>query len=140
MYGKKQVEMSLDNNESILNKVRAFLKIDLQELDADTIEGQVRELCARKLCWALGLRCKCNYHNEFFTMFSSIIGEAVSQILDLKLNIAPFELKFIRYNGLNFVTRARELLEKEDLDVAFIDIFNLIDDNKEFIKKLFKFS
>ncbi len=124
------------NESEILEKVCNFLQIDMPRLSSQTVADGVREICVAKLCATLGIKCKYNYKNEFFSIYSSIIGEAVSQILNLKLDIAPFELKYVRYNGINFVNHACDLLKSEDLDEAFIDMFNLVDDHKDVLKQI----
>ncbi len=134
LYNKNLDTIELKGKEQIILKVSEFLKIDLPKLESTTIEDNIKELCVAKLCATLGIKCKYNYKNEFFSIYSSIIGEAVSQILDLKLDIAPGKLKYIRYNGINFISHALELLKMEDLDEAFIDVFNLVDDHKDELK------
>ena len=64
------------------------------------------------------------------------MGQALCNNLKLQLTIAPAGLRYIKYDGINFITKAEDYLNTEDIDEAFIDVFDLTDDHKEIIKKI----
>jgi hypothetical protein len=127
-------------NNKIINRIRTFLCVKNSYNEQDDLIITIKKMCLEKFCDALGIKCGCNLDNEFMNFFATVTAEAVCNKLFINLRIAPDALRFVRYNGINFITRSIELLNNDDVDEAFIDIFNLIDDNKELIKEIKKFS
>ena len=126
---------SSQENE-MLSKVCAFLQMDMPNLTEQSFDRAVKELCVIRLCKAIGIRNIYNCKNKFFKFYATVIGQAVSDILNLKLVIAPAELRLVKYNGINFVNRIKDYLQNEDMDEAMIEAFDLIDDNKDIVEKI----
>lgn len=124
----------LDNSKNtqneILLRIESFLQLKSLNLKSDTIKECVKEICATKLCEVIGLKCECNFENEFFSCFTTIVGEALSKKFFLDLNIAPYGLGLVRHNGVNVLTEVRQLLDEEDINKGFIQIYNLVNDHK----------
>jgi hypothetical protein len=58
--------------------------------------------------------------------------------LNIKIRIAPDNLRLFRYNKLNLIEEVRNFLDEEDVEEAFIDSFNLVDEYKYLIPLLNK--
>jgi hypothetical protein len=86
-----------------------------------------------KLCEVLGISCVVNYKNKMFEIFSSVMAEAVCQKLNIKKHIASDNIRLVKYNGINFVEKAKEFLDVEDIEEATLDIFNFVDENKSLL-------
>lgn len=130
--------MKCTEEDKIVAEVREFLGLKDYNLHSSNIEDSVMEMCVARMCQAIGVKCHYNQENRFFRFFSSFMGQAVSNKLNQKLKIAPDELRLFRYNGINFVLSAEQLLDSEDMDEAFIDAFNLADDNKNVMSYIYK--
>lgn len=137
METKDELDISKQNNKIIVEEVSKYLELKTSDVESITSSDIIKELCVKKLCEIVGIKCRYNYKTEFFNFFSSFVGEAVSLILKLGVRVAPDSLRLFKYNKINFVQRAVELLESEDKDEAIIDLFNLADDNKYLINEIF---
>lgn len=125
-----------DKNRKIINSVCDFLKVNSPTFYGETLQDNIRELCVSRLCKSIGLRCDCNFKSDFLYFFSSFVGEAVAQILDIKIHIANDITRLFRHDGVNLVETAKSYLNFEEVDEAFIDIFNVADKYKYLIPRL----
>ena len=121
-------------NEQIVDKVCLFLKLKHKNLTSSTIEEQIKELCVAKLCGLVGISGSYNYKSKFFEFFSSIVAQAVCEVLTIKLTIASGELRLFKYDGINLVEEVKYLLNTKYIDEAFLDAFDLVDKFKFLIK------
>ena len=129
--------LNIDNqnlNEKVTNKVCEYLKIDKPKQMSDKIEDRIKELCVIRLCKTIGITCSCNFRSDFFNFFSSLVGEAICEILNINLHTACDELRFVRYEQINLVEKVKSYLENESLEEAFLDAFELADKFKYLIK------
>jgi len=133
-------KMTALNNEIKLNKACSFLKMDMPIFFASSIEGKIKELCVCKVCSSIGIKCPCNRSSGFLNFFSSVMGEAVCNKLNLDVSIACPELRFVRYNHLNLVQEVETLLENHDINEAFLDAFNFLERFKFVAEKLKSFA
>ncbi len=125
-----------DEDEAVLIKVCSFLQMDMPKLTEKDFTNRLKELCAIKIFNSIGIRNFYNRNNRFFNFTSTILIQAISDKLNLNLNIAPASIRFVRYNGINFVNRVVQLLEEEELTEAVIDTFNLADDNHKIVEQI----
>lgn len=124
------------NNEIKLNKACSFLKMDMPIFFSNTIEGKIKELCVCKVCSSIGIKCACGYRNGFLDFFSAVMGEAVSNKLNLDVEIACPAIKLVRYNHLNLVNEVEFFLDNQDVDEAFLDAFNFLERFKDLAGRL----
>lgn len=122
--------------DEICNKVAEYLNVDSDSLESTELGDKIRELCVNKLRNVVGLSCKLNFRNDFFTFFSSFVGQAVLNKLRVNYLVASSDLRVVRYDGINFVDETVRLLDQEDVDEAFLDAFNLADDNRDILYKI----
>lgn len=125
-----------DEQEKNILKICDFFQIDKPELTETEYIKQIKEICVIRICKAIGIKNMYNRHNRFFDFYSDAMGQAVSDILNLSLKIAPDNLRLFRYDGINFVNRCKDFLQNSNMDEAMIDAFNLIDDNKDIVEKV----
>ncbi len=130
--------LNVEIRESVIDRVAEYLKMSYTNLATESVEDTIRHMCVARLCESIGIRCLYNSRSKFFTFFSYFMAQAVSNNLQLNIVIAPDNMRFIRYNGINFVSEASRLLNNEDLDEAFIDAFNLADKNRDIIDRIIK--
>ncbi len=138
--------METKNITIITNKFRAekesleqlcsFLKMDMPELKETDFVGQFREICAAKIFKAIGVRNMYNSKNKFFAFLTLSMGQAISDLLSMGLDIAPDSLRLFRYNKINFVNEMKQIFLTEELDEAMLDVFNLADDNHDMIEEI----
>lgn len=119
---------------SLKTKICDYLEIKQPKLHSNTAVEIVKELCVAKLCLAIGLTGKYNYKSDFFTFFSEIMGEAVCCKLSINLRIARDEIRLIKYEGVNLVEQAKNLLENELIEESVLDIFEMADKYKQIVK------
>ena len=120
-------KMTALNNEIKLNKACSFLRMDMPIFFSSTIEGKIKELCVCKVCASIGIKCPCNRSTGFLSFFSSVMGEAVSNKLNLEVAIACPELKFVKYDHFNLINEVEMFLENDDINEAFLDAFNFLE-------------
>ncbi|MCQ2556326.1 MAG: hypothetical protein MJ149_03240 [Clostridia bacterium] len=101
-----------------------------QPTEFQNLVDAIKQVCVAKLCKVVGIRSKYNYKSRFFDFFSGIMGQAICDKFNLNVVVAPDKFRFIRYDGINFVKRSVEFLNNPDVEDAFIDVFNLVDDHK----------
>ena len=119
------------NESEVLQKVKSYLKLqNFSCSDNVCLQDNIKIMCVQKLCDVVGIKCKCNYKNKFFNYFSSITGEAVCQVLNIPISIASDNYRLFKYNHINLVEHVKQILIAEDLENAFVDIFQFLDDNK----------
>ncbi len=126
----------VENQEQIFEKVCSFLEMPMPDLIETEFVRQFRELCLIKLFYAIGVGNKYNGKNRFFGFVSLVLGQAVSDVLNLGITIAPDYLRLIKYDGINFVNQIKQFLQTEDLENAMIDAFDLCDDNVQTINSI----
>ena len=112
-------------------KVKEFLELDNFLFDNQiSVSENIKNICCKKLCNVVGINCKCNYKNKFFDYFANITGEAVCQKLNIPITIADVKYRLVKYNGINFVDKVKELLNNDFLEASFVDIFQFLDEYK----------
>lgn len=126
----------VDNQEQMLNKVCSFLEMPMPNLTETEFVRQFRELCLIRLFDAIGVGNKYNSKNRFFGFVSLVVGQAVSDVLNLGVNVAPDYLRLIKFDGINFVNQIKQFLQTEDIEQAMIDAFDLCDDNVKTVKSI----
>ena len=119
--------------ERIFNRVCTYLEIEKPIMYSNTIEDGVKELCVARMCKSIGIKCY-NYKNKLFNFYATVTGEAVSQELGLKLQIASAEIKFIKYDKINLINQIRFFLISSDIDEAFVEAYNFLDKYKYLAK------
>ena len=120
-------------NEENIEKIKKYLELeDYKFLNIEAVE-QAKEICVAKVCEVLGIKYTYNYKGKLFQNFSSVMAEAVCNKLKINLKIADDNLRLVKYNGINFVDKARSFLDAEDIDEATLDIFNFVDKNKKLL-------
>lgn len=123
----------------VLKEVSEYLKIELKEYHGK-VEDAIKALCVAKLCDVIGVNCAYNDKTSFFNFFSSVVGEAVVNNLNIQLTIAPCELRCVRYDGINFITQAKEFLSSFEMEQAFIKIFEFLMHNNHVMKYVDSFN
>ena len=122
------------NKETIIKRLCKFLNFDLSIFKEDGLKEEIKELCVAKLCHIVGLTGKYNYKSNFFEFFSSIMGEALCEKLEIKMHIASDALRLFKYEGINLVKETKKYLDEECVEEAFLDAFNLLDRFKDLIE------
>ena len=126
------------NRDKIIEKVCEFLELQRPLMYSSTTQDAIKELCVARLCKAIGLTGVYNYKSNFFDFFSSVMGEAVCEVLSLKIHVAMDELRLFKYEHVNLVDSVKKFLETRSIEEAFIDAFDLADRFKYLIPKLKK--
>ncbi len=124
-----------NDQDEILDKICEYLSISKPNLFTTDFKDNIKQICFKKVCEVIGIRCTCNYKNPFMNFFSEIAGEAVATTFGLKFHVASDELRFFTYDHVNLVDSGYNLLQQADKDEAFLDIFKLVDQFK-YIKGL----
>ena len=122
----------------IIKKICNYFKMEVPNLDNQSIEEMVKRICIIRLCKAIGLSGVKDIRSDFFDFYSCVMGEAVCNKLNIKLKIASDELRFVKYNQVNLIERTENYLENEMLEEAIIDTFELVDEFKEVINLIKK--
>ena len=126
----------VENQEQIFEKVCSFFEMSMPNLTETDFVRQFRELCLIKLFDAIGVGNKYNGKNRFFGFVSLVVGQAVSDVLKLDIEVAPSYLSLIKFDGINFVKQIKQFLQTEDIEQAMIDAFDLCDDNSKTINNI----
>ena len=126
--------ITTEKKYSVLNKIINFLKIKFPELTDVDVKENIKELCVAKLCEVIGVRCKYNYKSEFFNFFSDVVGEALCRKLTISIQIADDKYRLFKYDGVNLIDRALNILNSFEIDEAFLEIFEFLDKFKYVIK------
>ena len=126
------------DKEIIITKVCDFLKQEKPNTVNMSIEEAIRVVCVARLCKAVGITGKYNYKSDYFTFFSSVMGEAVCEKLKINMHLAGDELRLIRYDRVNLVSELKYYLDNETVEEAFLDAFHFIENFKYLIPKLKK--
>jgi len=127
-----------DYDIETINKVCQFLKFERPNIFSCTTNEIIKELCVARLCKAVGITGSYNYKSAFFEFFSSIMGEAICEKLEIKTHIASEELRFVKYEHINLVNELKYYLDNETIEEAFLDAFDLADRYKYLIPTLKK--
>ncbi len=120
----------------ITAKFSTFLELDYYSYISDNIVDRVKELVVIKLCKILNIKCECNYNNTSFYFFSTIVGEALADILDCNLRIAPPVLKWLKIKGRNIYNEIKKILNSVPITKAIVDCFNFLDDISNMMSEL----
>ena len=126
------------NKEQAVRSVAEFLRLPHVDGGSTDAKEQIKRLCVLRLMKAVGVDGKFNCKSDFFEFFATIMGEAVCERLNLKIRIAPDEVRLIKYENVNFVAAFKEYLDNEFLDEAFLDAFLLVDKHKDLILQIMK--
>lgn len=128
-------ENNIDQN-SIKRKVCDFLNMEPIQMETTSIVAFIKEFVSKKLCEVVGLTGNFNHRTPFFDFFSSIMGEAVCEVLNIKIRIACDELRLVKYSGINLIDKAVEYLNTQSIDEAFLDTFEMVDKFKFLVEKI----
>lgn len=120
--------------ERVVAEICKFLGLERPKMYSHTVIDAVKELCVARLCKSIGITGTYNYKSDFFNFFSSIMGEAVCEKLNLKIHVASDALRLVKYEHINLVEEAKAYLNNETIEEAVIDTFNLADRFKYLIK------
>lgn len=126
-------------NKNIIEQVRNYLKLNEYNLKSNSVEETLKELSVARLCKSIGIRCEYNYKSEFFEFFSSITAEAICQKFGYSMHVASDDIRLIKYDRVNLVEEVKKCLNNEDVDEAFINAFNFVDNHKHLISYIKKF-
>jgi len=137
MRNTNESEIDIKNT---IQRICEFFRLEKPTLISTNLKDIIKELCVIRLCKAIGLRYSVCFKSDFFDFFASLMGEAVSQKLSLKVRVACDELRLIKYNRLNLIQEIKSFLENETVEEAFIDAFELADRFKYIIPTLKKSS
>lgn len=135
------MEINVENtksNQQIIKKICSFFRLENMHLKSEDLIDNIKELCVARLCKSIGLTGKYNYKSDFFEFFSSIMGQAVCEVLQINVNIACDELRLIKYNHINLIQEVVQFLTTETQEEAFLDTFDLVDRFKYLIPQLKK--
>ena len=127
------IEILNDEENKKIKEVCKYLQISKLKFTSNSFCEAIKEVCVAKMCLSIGINCKYNYKSKFFEFASRIAGEAVCKNLDIKMHIAEDCYRLVKYKNVNMVEKVRELLQNEDKDEAFIDIFHFVDSYKYLI-------
>lgn len=122
----------------IVAKIQDFLNINIAINYNESVNEIIKRICVARLCKAIGLTGNYNYKSDFFEFFSSVVGEAVCEILSIKLHIANGDLRFVKYEHINLVEEVKTYFETQSIEEAFLNAFELLDRFKYLIVKLKK--
>jgi len=128
--------LKMQNNENMLRKACLFLEMDMPIFSSSSVEERIKELCVIKVCNCLGIKYVYNYNNRFLEFFSSVMGEALVDKLNLNISIAGPEIRFVKYNHVSLINEVQKYLNNADKNEAFIDAFNFLEDFKFLAIKL----
>ena len=119
-----------------IERIKTYLRLgDLDLTGLDALEA-IKAMCVARICKSVGIKCKCNSQNKYFNFFAMITGQAVADKFGLRIEIAPASLRLVKYDHKNLVTEVTRFLESEDVDEAFVDSFNMIDNYTYLIDKI----
>lgn len=128
-------EFEIENELEKLQNFCSFVEMEVPTI-YDNVKTAIKQLCVERLCKTIGITCAVNVKNEFFNFFSCIVGQVIVEKLNLNLHIDDFNLKYVKFGNVNLIFSAKMLLENDNLDEAFINIFNLADKYKFVIELL----
>ena len=131
-------EQNINKEIETMEKLGGFLNFMPTFFKSETLTERVKEVCVAKLCDKIGIRCEYNYKNQFFNFFSSIMGQAISEKLNLNLCLDEYNLRFIRFENVNLIKTAGTFLNEEEIDEAFIHVYELADKYKWVMHELKK--
>lgn len=112
----------------LIDKLCTFLKLNKPKITSETNNETIKELSVARLCKSVGIWCEYNYKSQFFEFFSTIMGQAIVEKLKIKLKIAGDEFRLFKYRHKNLIDEVKYFLDTEDIDEAFIDAFNFLDE------------
>ena len=108
-------------NEENLKEIRRFLELNDFKFEPEEEIEQAKAMCVAKLCEVLGIGCAYNYKGPMFQIFSSVMAQAICQKLKINKNIATDNLRLVKYDGVNFIEKAKRFLDTEDIEEATLD-------------------
>lgn len=118
-------------------RVKIFLQMAEYKLWGKDIAEKIKNLCIAKICDVIGINCEKCYNSKVFQIYASILGEAVCVKLMTENHVLNEELRCVSFNGVNFVEKSTYFLNIFEVNEAILDIFNLVDDHKEFLLTVF---
>ena len=124
------------NTNRAIKMVADFFKITDYKINDESPVEQIKRLCVLRLMKAVGVNSKYNCKSEFFEFFGFIMGEAVCEHLNIKIRIAPDNMRLVKYENINFVVAFKEFLNNDILEEAFLDAFELADKYKHLIHEI----
>ncbi len=127
-------EIKIDDE---IKRICNFLNMEKPLLHSEMFDNKIKELCVARLCQTIGLT-RYNYQSEFFNFFANIMGEAICEKLNIAIHVACEELRFCKFEHVNLIQTVKIYLEKESIEEAFLDSFELVDKFKYLIPKLKK--
>lgn len=119
-------------------KVKIFLKMEGYEFCGTGTAEKIKNMCIAKMCRVIGINCENCYNSKLFQIFGSILGEAVCNKLKLGMHVANENLRYVSFNGINFVDKAMHFLNTFDVDEAVLDVFNFVDEHKQILISAYK--
>ena len=122
------------DKEKVILRICEYFNMEKPQIFSSTAKEAIKEICVARLCKAIGLTGKCNYKSGFFDFFSDVIGEAVCEILSIKIRIASDEIRLFKYEHINLVEEVKKYFLNESIEEAFLDAFELIDRFKYLVK------
>ncbi len=133
----KTVESEIAREKAI-QKICDFFRLEQPLQLSNSMQVAIKELCAIRLCKAIGLNKNNAFKSDFFDFFGCLMGEAVCQKLSIKQRIATDELRLVKYDKINLVQEIKSYLDNETIEEAFLDAFELVDRFKYIIPYLKK--
>lgn len=123
----KMSKEKLGDVNNVLKRVEDFLGLTKDVYTESSLIENIKEICVARLCVSVGVECCYNYKSDFFEFYSEIFGQAICDILGLRLTIASDELRLIKYNHINLVEEVKKYILEKEMEEAVLDSFNLID-------------
>lgn len=133
-----RINFSEINGDHVIFQICDFLKIEQPKIQNTNLKETIKQLCVARLCKAVGLTGNYNYKSDFFEFFSCVMAEAICEKLMIKMQFACDELRLIKYEHINLINEVKSFLDKESVEEAFLDAFELLDRFKYLIPKLKK--
>lgn len=118
-----------------VDEIRRFLRLENMSLKSDSVPENVKELCVARLSRVIGITFAYDYKNEYFRLFSNIVGEAVCRHLGIKLTVGSPVVRLFRYNGINLVEKAKDILDRFELEEAFLELYEFVEGYREIVPK-----
>ena len=113
-----------------IEQIKDFLHLTDYKCESVSFEENVKEMCVAKLCYELGIKCGYYYKNTFFEFFSTCMAEVVCLKLNIKRHVAQDNIRLFKYRGVNFIDSCYQILNREDISEAVLDVFTFLDKHK----------
>lgn len=126
----------IQKKNDVLDDAMRYLGLEGYKLTSQDLVENIKELCVARLCRAIGIDFNYDYRHDYFMLFSNVVGEAVCRSLGIGLIVGSPVVRLIRYNGVNLVDKAYEILNRFDIEEAFLDLYQFIEDYRDIVPKL----